>query len=152
MNLDCRIERSNLFEAICTLLSKAAFPVGSTLGSVHLLSLEGIHSILAALASRSALAIMHCGSNCLLRYQHHSFAFYLKQMKVNIDDTIGCTELLSWVPCAAIVLHLVSVAEAQFDTGVLSIIRQTLSARRMRRLTSVRCGMPCAMGCRHRSV
>ena len=55
MNLDCRIERSNLFEAICTLLSKAAFPVGSTLGSVHLLSLEGIHSILAALASRSAL-------------------------------------------------------------------------------------------------
>lgn len=52
MNLDCRIERSNLFEAICTLLSKAAFPVSSTLGSVHLLSLEGICSILAALASR----------------------------------------------------------------------------------------------------
>ena len=52
MNLDCRIERSNLFEAICTLLSKAAFPVSSTLGSVHLLSLEGIYSILAALASR----------------------------------------------------------------------------------------------------
>ena len=55
MNLDCRIERSNLFEAICTLLSKAAFPVSSSLGSVHLLSLEGIYSILAALASRWTL-------------------------------------------------------------------------------------------------
>ena len=52
MNLDCRIERSNLFEAICTLLSKAAFPVSSALGSVHLLSLEGIYSILTALAAR----------------------------------------------------------------------------------------------------
>lgn len=59
MNLDCRIERSNLFEAICTLLSKAAFPVSSTLGSVHLLSLEGIYSILSALASRRVSLSLH---------------------------------------------------------------------------------------------
>ena len=57
MNLDCRIKSSNLFEAICTLLSKAAFPVSSTLGPVHLLSLEGIYSILAALASRWAASL-----------------------------------------------------------------------------------------------
>ena len=79
MNLDCRIERSNLFEAICTLLSKAAFPVGSTLGSVHLLSLEGIHSILAALASRSAVIITHCSSENLPCCQQHSSALDLTE-------------------------------------------------------------------------
>ena len=52
MNLDCRIERSNVFEAICALLSKAAFPVNSVLSSIHLLSLDGIFSILSALSSR----------------------------------------------------------------------------------------------------
>lgn len=52
VNLDCRIERSNLFESLCTLLSKTAFPVNSTLASVHLLSLEGLLSILASLAAR----------------------------------------------------------------------------------------------------
>ena len=80
MNLDCRIERSNLFETICTLLSKAAFPVGSTLGSVHLLSLEGIHSILAALASRSALIITHCILESLPCCHHHSSALDLKEI------------------------------------------------------------------------
>ena len=49
-NLDCRIERSNLFESICSLLSKTAFPVNSPLGSVHLHSLEGLFSILNALS------------------------------------------------------------------------------------------------------
>lgn len=49
-NLDCRIERSNMFEAISALLSKTAFPVNCPLGGVHLLSLEGLFSILAALA------------------------------------------------------------------------------------------------------
>ena len=146
MNLDCRIERSNLFEAICTLLSKAAFPVGSTLGSVHLLSMEGIHSILAALASRSALVITHCS---LPRCQHHSSPPVLKEMNEYLQETRGCTELLSWVPCAANVLHL---GEALFDAGALSMVWRTRSARRMRRLTSVRCGMPCAMGCRRHSV
>lgn len=63
VNLDCRIERSNLFEAICTLLSKTAFPVNGSLASVHLLSLEGILSILSSLTARSAAysqpAILH---------------------------------------------------------------------------------------------
>ncbi|EIE18029.1 Sec7-domain-containing protein, partial [Coccomyxa subellipsoidea C-169] len=52
LNLDCRIERSNLFETVCTLLSKTAFPVNGSLASVHLLSLEGILSILSSLAAR----------------------------------------------------------------------------------------------------
>ena len=106
MNLDCRIERSNLFEAICTLLSKAAFPVGSTLGSVHLLSLEGIHSILAALASRSALGITHCSLESLPCCQKHSSALDVTEMNEYYQNTQGCAELLSWVSCAANVLRL----------------------------------------------
>jgi golgi-specific brefeldin A-resistance guanine nucleotide exchange factor 1 len=51
LNLDCRIERNNLFEAIASLLSKTAFPVNCPLGSVHLLSLEGLFSILSALSA-----------------------------------------------------------------------------------------------------
>ena len=39
-----------MFEAISALLSKTAFPVNCPLGGVHLLSLEGLFSILAALA------------------------------------------------------------------------------------------------------
>ena len=49
-NLDCCIERSNMFEAISALLSKTAFPVNCSLGAVHLLSMEGLFSILSALA------------------------------------------------------------------------------------------------------
>lgn len=51
LNLDCRIERDNLFESIASLLSKTAFPVNCPLGSVHLLSLEGLFSILSALSA-----------------------------------------------------------------------------------------------------
>ncbi|KAI3425868.1 hypothetical protein D9Q98_007841 [Chlorella vulgaris] len=50
LNLDCRIERSNLFEQLCGLLSKTAFPVSGPLAAVHLQSLDGILAILAALA------------------------------------------------------------------------------------------------------
>ena len=50
LNLDCRIERSNLFQQICVLLSKAAFPVSGPVSVVHLLSLEGILAILSSLA------------------------------------------------------------------------------------------------------
>ena len=46
----CRIERSNLFEALCGLLSKTAFPVSGSLHAVHLQSLDGILAILTALA------------------------------------------------------------------------------------------------------
>jgi brefeldin A-resistance guanine nucleotide exchange factor 1 len=51
LNLDCRIERSNLFEQICTLLSKAAFPVNGPVSAVHVLSLDGIIAILASLGA-----------------------------------------------------------------------------------------------------
>jgi len=50
-NLDCRIERSNVFEDICALLSKTAFPVNCPLRSVHLISLEGLLAILNTLSS-----------------------------------------------------------------------------------------------------
>lgn len=51
LNLDCRIERTNLFEQICTLLSKAAFPVNGPVSTVHVLSLDGIMAILASLGA-----------------------------------------------------------------------------------------------------
>ena len=47
-----RIERENLFESICALLSKTAFPVSAPLSAVHLQSLDGILAILSALAAR----------------------------------------------------------------------------------------------------
>jgi hypothetical protein len=49
--LDCRIERSNVFEDICALLSKTAFPVNCPLRSVHLISLEGLLAVLNTLSS-----------------------------------------------------------------------------------------------------
>jgi hypothetical protein len=54
LNLDCRIERDNVFEAIAGQLSKTAFPVNSPLASVHLLSLEGLFSILSTLVAGCA--------------------------------------------------------------------------------------------------
>lgn len=48
------IERSNLFEALCGLLSKAAFPLSGGLHAVHLQSLDGIRAILASLADGCA--------------------------------------------------------------------------------------------------
>lgn len=50
LNLDCRIERSNLFEQLCALLSKTAFPVSGPVAAVHLQSVDGILAILTALA------------------------------------------------------------------------------------------------------
>ena len=47
----CRIERNNLFEQLCALLSKTAFPVSGPLAAVHLQSLDGILAILSALAA-----------------------------------------------------------------------------------------------------
>ncbi len=51
LNLDCRVERGNLFESIAALLSKTAFPVSTALGTVHLLSLEGLFAILSGLSA-----------------------------------------------------------------------------------------------------
>lgn len=51
LNMDCRIERSNLFATTVVLLSKTATPAPSApLGSVNLLSLEGLVAIVSALA------------------------------------------------------------------------------------------------------
>ncbi len=46
----CSIERSNLFEQLCALLSKTAFPVSGPVAAVHLQSVDGIMAILTALA------------------------------------------------------------------------------------------------------
>jgi brefeldin A-resistance guanine nucleotide exchange factor 1 len=51
-NLDCRIERSNVFEDICALLSRTAFPINCPLCSIHLISLEGLLAVLNTLSSR----------------------------------------------------------------------------------------------------
>ena len=50
VNLDCRIERSNLFEGVCATLSKSAFPVHRPLASAHVLALDGLISIMSALS------------------------------------------------------------------------------------------------------
>ena len=50
VNVDCRVERTDLFESICALLSKTAFPVNTPLGSVNLHSFEGLLSVLSTLS------------------------------------------------------------------------------------------------------
>ncbi|PRW57821.1 ARF guanine-nucleotide exchange factor GNOM-like [Chlorella sorokiniana] len=68
LNLDCRIERSNLFEQLCGLLSKAAFPTREgPLSAAHLQSLDGILGILTSLsASCSGVSDLDAGSQALL--------------------------------------------------------------------------------------
>ncbi|PSC74405.1 ARF guanine-nucleotide exchange factor GNOM isoform B [Micractinium conductrix] len=51
LNLDCRVERCNLFEQLCGLLSKTAFPVNGPVAAVHLQSVDGILAILSTLAA-----------------------------------------------------------------------------------------------------
>ena len=52
-NLDCSIDRGNVFEAVCNLLSKNTFPVNSPLASTHILSLDGLLAIFNNLLERS---------------------------------------------------------------------------------------------------
>lgn len=55
VNYDCDLERPNLFEEVCALLSRSAFPgEGQTLGQTNLLCLEGLLAIVAGIADRSA--------------------------------------------------------------------------------------------------
>ena len=53
VNCDCRLERSNLFEDLCTLISKAAYPAGGSakegISSFHLVSLETLIAIFNAI-------------------------------------------------------------------------------------------------------
>ena len=77
LNLDCRIERANLFEGVCALLSKTAFPVHASLSSVHLLSLNGLFSVLSALGARfgSALSLCHASQCDCPAPMLHAWAF-----------------------------------------------------------------------------
>ncbi|PNW80894.1 hypothetical protein CHLRE_07g334100v5 [Chlamydomonas reinhardtii] len=51
VNCDCRVERANLFEEVCSLISKTAFPVSKTsVGPLNFISLEALLAILNALA------------------------------------------------------------------------------------------------------
>lgn len=59
INLDCRIDRANIFESICALFSKTAFPVNAPLSAVHLLSLDGLSGILETLAARYRPYLFH---------------------------------------------------------------------------------------------
>ena len=63
INMDCRIERSNLFEGVAATLSKAAFPVQRPLVSAHVLALDGLLSVMSALSrgyvSASILRLGH---------------------------------------------------------------------------------------------
>jgi brefeldin A-resistance guanine nucleotide exchange factor 1 len=55
-NYDCSLEGGNMFEDICALLSKNAFPVNCPLSAVHLLSLEGLLAINRTVAQRCQAA------------------------------------------------------------------------------------------------
>ncbi|GFR51100.1 hypothetical protein Agub_g13429 [Astrephomene gubernaculifera] len=51
VNCDCRVERANLFEEVCSLISKTAFPVSKTsVGPLNFISLEALLAVLGALA------------------------------------------------------------------------------------------------------
>ena len=52
-NYDCALDGLNLFEDVCNLLSKNAFPVNCPLSAVHLLALEGLVTIVHTLAERT---------------------------------------------------------------------------------------------------
>lgn len=51
-NFDCDLSMVNLFEELTSLLSKNAFPVNCPLSAVHLLSLEGLLSVVQSIANR----------------------------------------------------------------------------------------------------
>lgn len=53
LSCDCHLERSNLFEDICSLVSKTAFPVSHKgLGAMHHISLEVLLAVLGALSAK----------------------------------------------------------------------------------------------------
>ena len=64
INLDCRTERGNLFEAICAVLSKSSFPVNRPLSNSHMLALDGLFSILGSLRSGCASNLTPCTLTC----------------------------------------------------------------------------------------
>ena len=49
VNLDCRVERGNLFETVAAVLSKSSFPVNRPLAHSHVCALDGLFSVLTGL-------------------------------------------------------------------------------------------------------
>eukprot|EP00742_Colponemidia_sp_Colp-10_P009616 GILJ01010503.1.p1 GENE.GILJ01010503.1~~GILJ01010503.1.p1 ORF type:complete len:1514 (+),score=239.29 GILJ01010503.1:28-4569(+) len=52
MNYDCDVQCTNLFETLCRFLVKNSFPSNGKLNTLHLLSLEGILTIMESIAKR----------------------------------------------------------------------------------------------------
>lgn len=58
LNCDCRLDRTNLFEDVCSLVSKTAFPITQkSLGPLHLISLEALIAILNAIWATRDVAV-----------------------------------------------------------------------------------------------
>lgn len=61
VNCDCRLERANLFEDLCTLISKSTYPSGGGskegLSSSHLVSLENLIAILNAINADKKIVV-----------------------------------------------------------------------------------------------
>ena len=49
---DCAVESGNLFEEMCSVLSKTAFPVNVPLSRLHMLALDGLIAIVSGMAER----------------------------------------------------------------------------------------------------
>lgn len=56
VNYDCDLYCTNMFDNLCKFLYKNAFPVSGSLYTIHLLSLDGLLSIVQSIASRFELA------------------------------------------------------------------------------------------------
>uniref|UniRef100_A0A0D9VFE3 SEC7 domain-containing protein n=1 Tax=Leersia perrieri TaxID=77586 RepID=A0A0D9VFE3_9ORYZ len=52
-NMDCDLQSSNIFEDLANLLSKSAFPVKSPLSTLNVLALDGLVSVIQAIAERT---------------------------------------------------------------------------------------------------
>jgi hypothetical protein len=64
LSCDCRLERSNLFEDVCALVSKTSFPLAAkSLGALHRISLEALLAVLGALAGRCVVCV--CVDACV---------------------------------------------------------------------------------------
>ena len=53
---DCSVEAGNLFEEMCSVLSKTAFPVNVPLSRMHMLALDGLIAIVSGMAERCRLS------------------------------------------------------------------------------------------------
>jgi len=91
LNLDCRIERANLFETAAGLLSKTAFPVNRPLAAVHLLALDGLLAIMSSLARGCGKKIIIC---CTALLEH--VADGARAQGVGLGLELGLSWSWSW--------------------------------------------------------